>query len=270
MKDPAHRIGAGALRAWAYAKWQRLLPAACLLCGHRADGAVCVRCEQCYWHADDALPRCERCAVRLSLQSPPAEEGTGTRAPLRRCGHCRTRPPAFDATFALADYRAPLDALIVALKYQGRVGLASDLAARLATRLGGLPKNAHPDVLIPAPLSAERLSVRGYNQAWELTRRLGKHLSIRTDSGLLQRAHTDAQARLGLRARQRNLQQAFSLAEGGRHRIGPDGVLPALAGAHIGVVDDVMTTGATLHAIATLLKRHGARRVTAIVVFRTA
>ncbi|WP_244141655.1 ComF family protein [Robbsia andropogonis] len=266
------RTLAGMIRAWASKQWRALLPAACLLCEHRADGPLCRRCEQCYWHADDAVPRCERCAVRLSLQAPPAREREGVRAALRRCGQCHIRPPAFDAAIALADYRAPLDAMIVALKYQGRVGLASDFAQRLACRLTTMPASARPDLLIPAPLSPERLATRGYNQAWEITRRLGVHLAIGTHAGLLQRAHTEAQAKLGRAARQRNLQRAFSLA-GGVSLTALDTMSEADAstiGIHVGVVDDVMTTGATLDAIATTLKRHGARRVTAIVVFRTA
>ena len=249
-----------AVHAWEATWWQRLLPASCLICGHHAAHAVCSRCEQSYWAMDDAVPRCARCAVRLALQFPLAQERHGCRAPLRECGHCRTRPPTFDAAFALADYRAPLDALIVALKYQGRVGLASDLARRLALRLRTVPIDARPDVLVPAPLSAERLSTRGYNQAWEITRRLGAQLATPTDAGLLLRAHTDAQAGLGRLARRRNLRRAFYVTAN----------VCAYVDAHIGVVDDVMTTGATQDAMAAALKRHGARRVTAIVVFRTA
>ncbi len=246
--------------SWASAWWQRLMPASCLICGHRAAHAVCERCEQSYWTMDDAVPRCARCAVRLSLQSPLAQEREGCRAPLRECGHCRAHPPAFDAAVALADYRAPLDAVIVALKYQGRVGLASDLARRLALRLRTAPADARPDVLLAAPLSPERLGARGYNQAWEITRRLGKQLAIPTDAGLLIRSHTDAQAGLSRMARRCNLRQAFSVCTGAE----------AYLDAHVGVVDDVMTTGATQDAMAAVLKRHGVRRVTAIVVLRTA
>ena len=117
------------------------------------------------------------------------------------------------------------------------------------------------DMLVPAPLSSKRLAARGYNQAWEITRRVGAAMGIAAHPDLLMRHHSAAQSGLGLSARQRLISRAFFV---------PPEARAQLAGAHIGVIDDVMTTGATFEAIAQTLKQAGARRVTNLVVFRTA
>jgi ComF family protein len=204
--------------------------------------------------------RCVVCAVplskRLSKQSP-ASRRTGRSA--YRCGDCMEQPPSFDASFALADYRAPLDTLAVGLKFRARLALAGEFARRLA-RLA--QDAAHddtdwPDVIAPVPLAARRLTGRGYNQAWQIAKPLARALQVRSDATLLQRViHTAPQSRLDLDARRHNVGHAFRVAK-------------AVRGLHVGVVDDVMTTGATLDALAHTLKAAGARRVTNFVALRT-
>jgi len=118
---------------------------------------------------------------------------------------------------------------------------------------------ALPELLLPVPLSAQRLRSRGYNQAWEVTRRLGVQLGVPASVSVLHRLRDNpAQSALDREQRLENLQGAFRVADPAR-----------IAGRHIGVVDDVMTTGATLGEIATQLKRAGAARVTNCVVLRT-
>ncbi|MCY0387150.1 ComF family protein [Robbsia sp. Bb-Pol-6] len=248
------------------------LPGQCLVCGDAAGDALCRRCAQAYWPAAGAIPRCAQCGIRLLSGSDAA------RARRPRCAPCRLAPPAFDATLALADYRPPLDILAITLKFRGRPALARDLADRLAAgfakRIACALAAGHetngaaadtldivPELLLPAPLSRRRLVRRGYNQAWELTRRLARQTGIPADPTLLLRRHTTAQSDLNLAARQRNLGRAFRLAPHAAARI---------AGAHVGLVDDVMTTGATLNALARVLKTAGARRVSNFVIFRTA
>jgi ComF family protein len=192
----------------------------------------------------------------------PGWSGSGHGArhqPATPCGACLAAPPRFDATFALADYRAPLAQLAVALKFHGRLAIARDLAERLARAANQRGGFIEPriDLMIPVPLSAKRLAARGYNQAWEIARPLARRLGIRAAATATVRgADTPPQAQLDAAARHRNLRAAFA-------------VTAPIKGLHIAVVDDVMTSGATLEALARTLKRAGAARVTNLVAFRT-
>lgn len=175
-----------------------------------------------------------------------------------RCEACIDRPPAFDATLVLADYRAPLDLLARGLKFRARLALGDEFARRLALAAqDNLDPHARPDIVVPVPLSRERLIERGYNQAWEIARPLARRLGTQADAGLVRRTlHTAPQSKLDREARRRNVGRAFALAR-------------PVAGQHVGVVDDVMTSGATLDALAHMLKAAGARRVTNFVALRT-
>jgi ComF family protein len=167
-------------------------------------------------------------------------------------------PPPFDATLALADYRAPLDALAVGLKFRARLMLAQEFGQRLA-RLADdmLDASERPDVFAPVPLAPKRLVERGYNQAWQIARPLARALQVRSDATLVTRViETARQSRLDLDARRLNVGRAFK-------------VTAPVQGLHVGIVDDVMTTGATLEALARVLKTAGARRVTNFVALRT-
>ncbi|MCM3582786.1 ComF family protein [Ralstonia pickettii] len=166
--------------------------------------------------------------------------------------------PDFDATVVIADYAWPLDHLVTGLKFRAQLPLADWLAAQLGNALAAAPGDL-PDVLLPVPLSPARLRSRGYNQAWEVARRIARRLDIPAHANALQRVRDNvAQATLDRAERLANLHGAFVVAEPAR-----------IAGRHIGVVDDVMTTGTTLGEIATQLKRAGATRVTNVVALRT-
>jgi ComF family protein len=172
------------------------------------------------------------------------------------CAACLDSPPHFDATLALADYRAPLDTLALDLKFRARFGTGEAFARHLHARFddSGLPA---PDVIAPVPLSDKRLIARGYNQAWAIARPLARRLAVRADALLVRRTiETAPQSKLDLDTRRRNVERAFA-------------VTGDMRGLHIGIVDDVMTSGATLDALARALKRAGARRVTNFVALRT-
>jgi len=225
------------------------LPNPCALCGNMSHRTLCGFCDEAWWN--EARLRCTVCAAPLS----------GFRragAMHYRCGDCLTAPPAFDATVALADYRAPLDALAVGLKFRARLALAHEFARRLAwAALDLLDESDRPDVVAPVPLSARRLAGRGYNQAWEIARPCAKALGVRSDATLVRRViDTAPQSKLDLDARRQNVGRAFEVAT-------------RVRGLHVAVVDDVMTTGATLDALARTLKAAGARRVTNLVALRT-
>ncbi len=172
------------------------------------------------------------------------------------CGACADDDP-IDRTLTLGDYVDPFDRLVLRLKFAGRLPAAVWIASQLAARAQAAAVT--PDLLAPVPLAPRRLAVRGFNQAWEIARPLGRQLGVPASATLLaRRRDTVSQRVLDQPGRQANLQDAFVLAQPRR-----------LDGLHIGLVDDVMTTGATLREAAHVLKAHGAARVTALVALRT-
>lgn len=182
------------------------------------------------------------------------------------CGQCIKQPPSYDATVVLTDYIAPVNQLVMAMKHAQGLSLAPWLAAQLAD---ALQQHCHaqqsklPDIVLPVPLSQLKLTQRGFNQAWEITRPLAQRLNIHTGAHQLQKIRdTLDQHTLPLKARRKNMHQAFAWST-------TAGTINAIPGSHIAVVDDVMTSGATLNEIAQLLKRHGASKVSNLVVCRT-
>lgn len=225
------------------------LPNLCALCGNLSHTTLCAGCDAAY--SNETRLRCLVCAVPLSRSRRGAR-------PDYRCADCIAQPPPFDATLALADYRAPLDALAVGLKFRARLMLAAEFAHRLA-RLAEdrLDPSQQPDLVVPVPLAAKRLVERGYNQAWQIAKPLAKALHVRSHATRLNRVvETVPQSRLDHDARRLNVGRAFALTA-------------PVQGLHVAVVDDVMTTGATLEALARVLKTAGARRVTNFVALRT-
>lgn len=213
----------------------------CVLCGASATGefALCAPCQ-----AD--LPRiessCLRCALSLG-PSPPNQ---------RLCGQCSVAPPPFDRCYPLGDYVFPLRELVAHLKFHGRFSIGRALghllAQRLAPRYGATP----PDALLPVPLHTARLRMRGFNQSLEIARQLSHHLHIPVVRGYCERVRASVPQRgLSAAARKKNVQGAFRLV--------PEAMKNTPH--HIVIVDDVVTTMATVQAIAYLLKREGVERV---------
>ena len=176
------------------------------------------------------------------------------------CGACLRDAPPFEHTVCAADYGFPWDALIAAFKFQGRVELAAPLAERLRVAVVA-SAGPRPRWVVPVPLAPARLAERGYNQAWELACRPGRALGLTADAGLLWRPADQAhQAGLGRAERQHNLRRAF-MADPRRRG--------DLQGTRVALVDDVMTTGATVREAASALLRGGAAAVDVWVVART-
>lgn len=168
------------------------------------------------------------------------------------CGHCLRETPAFDRTHALFSYGFPIDKLIQWLKYGE--GLA--LAPLLGTLLAEHGQGVSPDVWLPMPLHVNRLNERGFNQAVEIARELSRLTGIATQPAWAARERdTPPQAGLKREARRKNMRGAFSCKAD-------------VNGLRIGIVDDVMTTGSTLDALAQTLKQAGAKEVSCWVVAR--
>jgi ComF family protein len=184
--------------------------------------------------------RCDTCAAPLA--------GGGT------CGACLKRPPAFDSIIPAWPYLRPVDALILALKFSGRLAAAAPMTRALS---GSVDGTEAPDLIVPLPLSMQRLAERGFNQALEIARPLAEEIAIPMDPTLLTRSrHTHPQSQLPWKERARNVRGAFQCESD-------------LSGIHVALVDDVLTTGSTLHEAAQALKRRGAARVSGWVVART-
>jgi ComF family protein len=168
------------------------------------------------------------------------------------CGACIARPPRFDRVDAPFAYRYPVAPLIHALKYGGRLALARTLGEALAQ---AVPRDA--DAIVPMPLARGRLAERGFNQALEIARVVAARTGIPLARDAARKVvDTPPQAALPWKERARNVRRAF--------------VCDAdLSGLRIAVVDDVLTTGATLEALARVLRRAGAAGVAGWVVART-
>ena len=216
---------------------RRLLGSRCLLCGGAAPGELCEGC-----HADlpgAPAPACPTCALPAPAAAP--------------CAACLRTPPPWRAAVAACTYAHPADALVKALKYGARLECAPALAQLLGAAVAARPL---PALVVPMPLSAARLRSRGFNQSLEIARALPAALARRVDSGALERIRDGAaQATLALDARAANVRGAF-------HAPRP------LEGLHVALLDDVMTTGATLREAAAALRAAGAGEVSAWVVAR--
>jgi ComF family protein len=223
-------------------RWLPAPPSRCAICGGWPAQPLCDACV-----ARFALPRhrCALCAI-------PVPEVIAV------CGACLRDPPPLDACHAALDYGYPWSGLIGRFKFSGEAGWAQALAQQMARVPGVAEEVRRADLLLPMPLAPRRLAERGFNQALLLARGLAADKCA--TQLLLRLRETPPQSLLDRGKRQKNVAGAF-------------GVEPLRAaevrGASILLVDDVMTSGASLHAAARALRQAGARRVAAAVLART-
>lgn len=219
-----------------------VLPPRCLLCGAKGQPA-CDLCPACARDMPRNQPCCRHCGLPLAVSGDT-------------CGDCQRHPRPWQQAWTPFRYAWPLNLLETRFKFSASLASGHVLAG--LWRDAGPPPE-RPDCIVPVPLHRKRLRQRGYNQALELARPLARawHISLQPD--LLQRQlHTAPQSELDAVARRRNLRGAFTAAG--------DIELPA----HIALLDDVMTTGATLAECTRTLKRAGVSRVDVWALARAA
>jgi ComF family protein len=222
----------------------------CVLCDACIDASVAnthAVCRACLndlpWHPKTSCPQC------------------GLASGGQLCGSCISSPPDFDATHAAFLYAFPIDAMMLRYKYGNSLNLGDTFAMFLTEKvlLEGHTQNI--DLIIPMPMHPQRLKERGFNQALEIAKVLTKNRKEKLDyKRVIRQTLTPPQASLALKERVKNIKGAFKV-NGDR--------LNQFQGKRIAIVDDVMTTGASLNELAKTLKKAGATHVECWVIART-
>jgi ComF family protein len=229
------------------------VPSQCAVCRSWPSAPVCHACMARFGQQGS---RCRTCALGLPAKSLHTQ-----------CNRCRLEPFGLDVCFAALPYAFPWSELVSRYKFDSQTGWAAFMASTLLRQPAVqdfLSQLTPTDWLLPLPLSAERLAWRGFNQSWELTHALQRQSGCRAtaDASLLLRIrHTRPQSELKRSARLDNLKGAFAVE--------PLRVTE-LTGRRVVLVDDVMTSGASLLTAASVLRQAGASHVSAMVLTRTA
>lgn len=216
-----------------------VFPAICLLCDTPIQSAQNI-CLPCLQDLPILTQRCYRCAQFLS-----GTTGDST------CGNCLKKPPLFDRTYTLFAYQTPVLDFIIRLKFHGELLYATMLGELLSEQIqhSWYCNQAFPDLIVPVPLHKERLRKRGYNQALEIAKPIAKQLKIPLDKyGIKRTKPTLPQSNLSAKDRKKNVATAFSTAH-------------SYQGLFVAILDDVITTGATVAELSKVLKKQGATRI---------
>lgn len=224
------------------AAWLDHLPGQCAVCHDWPARPVC---DACVVRFAPPTRRCRRCALPVTADAAC-------------CAECLRRPPPLDACVAACAYVWPWSECIAQFKFQGEAGWAGTLATLMRNAPGADSALGACGLVLPMPLAPARLSERGFNQALALARKLAPD---RTDATLLLRTReTPPQSGLARAERLRNLRGAFALEPLRATEV---------RGRQVLLVDDVMTSGASLFAAAEVLRTAGAAQVAALVFART-
>lgn len=224
------------------------LPPACLLCGEKLPPGFLATdfCPTCRAGFPQPVPaRCPICAVAYRTLVPSAHH----------CEACLRQPPPFVRVHAVGPYAGTLREAVQRFKYRGQLPLEYPLGTLLAESLQAGDEQ-RPDLIVPVPLHKSRLRDRGYNQALQLARQVGRQLRVPVAPDLLRRVRSTAsQQGLDAVTRKSNLRGAFA-------------VTAPLTGRHLLLVDDVLTTGATARECASILRKAGAASVEVAILGR--
>lgn len=230
-----------------------LFKQSCLLCASSIDTAKSsnvpinsdAACKACLkdlpWHPAGSCPQC------------------GLTSNGQLCGSCISAPPDFDITHAVFLYQFPIDAMMQRYKYGNSLNLGDTFGKFLSEKVLPERQSKNIDLIIPMPMHPQRLKERGFNQAIEIAKALNNSLTNSTTldyKSVIRQKLAPPQASLPLKQRVKNIKGAFE-------------VKGDLAGKRIAIIDDVMTTGASLNELAKTLKKAGAEHVECWVVART-
>jgi ComF family protein len=219
-----------------------VVPGQCAVCHAWPAQPVCGACVARFAQPQ---PRCRRCALPLA-------------AAAAACGRCLRQTPPIDACYAAVSYEYPWSALIAQFKFNGQAGWARTFATLMRSAPWVEPALDRADWVLPMPLSAQRLAERGFNQALLLGRSLAPAKIV--PDLLLRVRHSAPQASLDRKDRLGNVKGAFAI---------DPARITRLRGTHVVLVDDVMTSGASIFTAAQVLRQAGAAHVTALVLART-
>ena len=230
----------------------QVLPSACIACERYQHHSLCAHCLQSLnLNGLFNYECCFQCGIALNALELKEQ----------RCAQCNLQPPYFDETYCLDRYEGILQHAIHQLKYQKRLAYAHGLANTWNHLFSKQLQDIKASYLLPVPLSTQKLSARGFNQSWEIARRITCNSVVRKLPHALKRhhhAHQQAGGRLATR----------HCATTGMFYL-DNHFITALRGQSIIIFDDVMTSGATLNEIARVLKDNGASHITNWVLLRT-
>ena len=230
-------------RATNFFRLSAIFPTQCVVCG-----------KACYRHYSLCLP-CEQQLPQLGTScSSCGMEYSATALVNGICSSCLLAPKPFCSCRSVFHYRHPINKLLAAFKFHSRFEVGFALSQILAKQMKKHYQfNAKPDYLLPVPLHKHRLRQRGFNQALEICRVITRHCEIPVAHNLVRKIRdTPAQTEMSsARARKENLKRAFSL--------GDNSALKNVKS--IAIIDDVVTTTATVSVLSQTLKSHGIRRV---------
>jgi ComF family protein len=223
-----------------------LLPTACIACQGFQQSTICEKCFNLLKQSQ--VNRCHVCASSdINHQY---------------CSTCQIKPPHFDSTLCLDHYGGCLTDAMHRYKYQHQVALAHGFIDAWISIYGKeFYESQAIDIILPIPMSYKKLHQRGFNQSWELCKRFSKRLRIKRHGAILMRSHLEENQVLANKTeRLMRLSNVFEIDRS---------FINWIQGKNIALVDDVMTTGATLNTIAQVLKDFGAQSVHNWVILRT-
>lgn len=225
------------------------MPSSCLVCQSWQADTVCTSCRRLF---APLVERCKRCGLSLG----EGESITGV------CSACVDYPPELDQCIVATDFGLPWSDLISRLKFQATPAMARTLSKLMATAVKEAQGDS-PDLIVPIPLSRQRWRERGYNQSWLLAQGVARSMtwSNRLCSQTLARVkHTERLMGMQADERRQHIRGAFQVDQAFSHKV---------AGQHVVIVDDVMTTGATINEAARVMWAAGAASVTGWFLART-